>query len=337
MFLEQLTRTLQAEEEGDVPGGVRISGPAGGDSTALSQIGVTATAHGHALHELGYTVDQVVHDYGDLCQSITSLAVERDAPFSVDQFRTLNRCLDNAIADAVTEFSAQRDVSISREHLAGENERLGVLVHELRNSLQTATMAFIALESGTVPVGGSTGALVKRSLGALSRLLERTLGEVRAQAGATDVPHAFPLAAFIADAKSIAALGANARGCALAVPEVDAGIAIVGNRDHLLAALVNLLQNAFKFTRPDTEVTLLAYATAEFVSIDVKDHCGGLPSGFAEKMFKPFAQGNFDRSGLGLGLSIARRTIEAEGGSLTVRNMPGTGCIFTMSLPRYSL
>lgn len=337
MFLEQLTRTLQAEEEGDVPGGVRISGPAGGDSTALSQIGVTATAHGHALHELGYTVDQVVHDYGDLCQSITSLAVERDAPFSVDQFRTLNRCLDNAIADAVTEFSAQRDVSISREHLAGENERLGVLVHELRNSLQTATMAFIALESGTVPVGGSTGALVKRSLGALSRLLERTLGEVRAQAGATDVPHAFPLAAFIADAKSIAALGANARGCALAVPEVDAGIAIVGNRDHLLAALVNLLQNAFKFTRPDTEVTLLAYATAEFVSIDVKDHCGGLPSGFAEKMFKPFTQGTFDRSGLGLGLSIARRTIEAEGGSLTVRNMPGTGCIFTMSLPRYSL
>lgn len=337
MFLEQLTRTLQAEEEGDVPGGVRISGPAGGDSTALSQIGVTATAHGHALHELGYTVDQVVHDYGDLCQSITSLAVERDAPFSVDQFRTLNRCLDNAIADAVTEFSAQRDVSISREHLAGENERLGVLVHELRNSLQTATMAFIALESGTVPVGGSTGALVKRSLGALSRLLERTLGEVRAQAGATDVPHAFPLAAFIADAKSIAALGANARGCALAVQEVDAGIAIVGNRDHLLAALVNLLQNAFKFTRPDTEVTLLAYATAEFVSIDVKDHCGGLPSGFAEKMFKPFTQGTFDRSGLGLGLSIARRTIEAEGGSLTVRNMPGTGCIFTMSLPRYSL
>ena len=335
MFLEQLTRTLQAEEEGDVPGGVRISGPAGGDSTALSQIGVTATAHGHALHELGYTVDQVVHDYGDLCQSITSLAVERDAPFSVDQFRTLNRCLDNAIADAVTEFSAQRDVSISREHLAGENERLGVLVHELRNSLQTATMAFIALESGTVPVGGSTGALVKRSLGALSRLLERTLGEVRAQAGATDVPHAFPLAAFIADAKSIAALGANARGCALAVQEVDAGIAIVGNRDHLLAALVNLLQNAFKFTRPDTEVTLLAYATAEFVSIDVKDHCGGLPSGFAEKMFKPFTQGTFDRSGLGLGLSIARRTIEAEGGSLTVRNMPGTGCIFTMSLPRY--
>lgn len=337
IFLEQLTRTLQAEEVGDVAEGARISGPAGGDSTSLSQIGVSATAHGQQLMELGYTVDQVVHDYGDLCQAITGLAVERDAPFSVDQFRTLNRCLDNAIADAVTEFSAHRDASISRRQLAGENERLGVLVHELRNSLQTAVMAFAALETGTVPIGGSTGAVVKRSLSALSGLLDRALEDVRTQAGTTDLTHAFALADFIADAKSIASLGANARGCAFAVPDVDAGVAIAGNRDHLLAALVNLLQNAFKFTHPQTEVTLHAYANGDRVFIDVKDHCGGLPPGFSEKMFKPFTQGSFDRSGLGLGLSIARRSVEAEGGSLTVRDTPGTGCVFTMDLPRHSL
>ena len=336
IFLEQLTRTLRAEQTGDVPEGARISGPAGGDITALSQIGVSATAHGHELHELGYTVDQVVHDYGDLCQAITGLAVERDAPFSVDQFRTLNRCLDNAIADAVTEFSAQHDVSISRQQMAGENERLGVLVHELRNSLQTATMAFTALASGTVPVGGSTGALLKRSLVALASLLDRSLGEVRAQAGNSDPARAFPLAAFIADAKSIASLGANARGCGLAVPEVDARVAIAGNREHLLAALVNLLQNAFKFTHPHTEVTLHAYAAADRVFIDVADHCGGLPPGLVEKMFRPFSQGSFDRSGLGLGLSIARRTVESEGGTLTVRDVPGTGCVFTMSLARHA-
>lgn len=337
IFLEQLTRTLQAEEIGDVAEGARISGPAGGDSTSLSQIGVSATAHGQQLMELGYTVDQVVHDYGDLCQAITGLAVERDAPFSVDQFRTLNRCLDNAIADAVTEFSAHRDASISRKQLAGENERLGVLVHELRNFLQTAVMAFAALETGTVPIGGSTGAVVKRSLSALSSLLERALEDVRTQAGTTDLTHAFALADFIADAKSIASLGANARGCALAVHDVDARVAIAGNRDHLLAALVNLLQNAFKFTHPQTEVTLHAYANGDRVFIDVKDHCGGLPPGFSEKMFKPFTQGSFDRSGLGLGLSIARRSVEAEGGSLTVRDAPGSGCVFTMDLPRHSL
>jgi len=337
LFLEQLTKTLIAEEAGDLAEGERISGPAGGDGVALSLIGVTATAHGKELMALGYTVDQVVHDYGDLCQAITDLAVERDAPFSIDQFRTLNRCLDNAIADAVTEFSAQQQAAESTRRTTEENERLGILVHEFRNFLQTASLAFAALESGTVPVGGATGAIVKRSLMALSALLERSLGEVRTQVGTTEHTQAFSLAAFIADAQSVASLGATARGCALAVAEVDGSIAIAGNRDHLLAALVNLLQNACKFTHAHTEVTLHAYASGDRVSIDVKDHCGGLPAGFTETMFQPFTQGSFDRSGLGLGLPIARRTVEANRGSLTVRDVPGTGCVFTMSLPRHSL
>ncbi len=337
LFLQQLTRTLEAEEQGNVAEGVRISGPAGGDATALSEIGVSAAAHGKELLGLGYTFDQVVHDYGDLCQAITDLAVERDAPFSVDEFRTLNRCLDNAIADAVSEFAAQRDVTVARQQSNDENSRLGALVHELRNFLQTATMAFTALESGKVPIGGSTGALVKRSLLALSGLLESSLDDVRAKAGASGHAQAFSLAAFIADAKGIASLDATARGCALTVPEVDLTIGIAGNRDHLLAALNNLLQNAFKFTHPPSEVTLHAYCTGDRVLIDVKDNCGGLPAGFAEDMFKPFTQGSFDRSGLGLGLSIARRTVESNGGSLTVLDVPGKGCVFEVNLPRHLL
>lgn len=337
LFLAQLTSTLKAEEAGNFAEGERISGPAGGDATWLSQIGMSATAHGAQLMELGYTVDQVVHDYGDLCQSITDLAVERDAPFSVDQFRTLNRCLDNAIADAVTEFSAQREATVSRQHSADENERLGMLVHELRNFVQTATTAFRVLESGTVPIVGSTGAVLKRSLDAISGLLASAIQEVRQQSGASDPGRAFSLASFVADARSMASLQASARGCPFVVPEVDSSIGIIGNRDHLLAALVNLIQNAFKFTRPQTEVMLHAYAEGDQVSIDIKDHCGGLPSGFAVKMFSPFTQGSGDRSGLGLGLSIARRTVEADHGSLTVRDVPGAGCVFTIRLPRHPL
>ena len=134
MFLDQLTRTLQAEQTGGPAAGVAISGASGGDGATLSEMGISAAAHGTALLELGYTVDQVVHDYGDLCQAITDLAVERDAPFSVDEFRTLNRCLDNASADAVTEFNFQRDVSIAAQQSADLNERLGFLMHELRSS-----------------------------------------------------------------------------------------------------------------------------------------------------------------------------------------------------------
>jgi hypothetical protein len=48
--------------------------------------------------------------YGDVCQSITDLAVETRAPISSDDFRTLNRCLDDAIAGAVTEFAREQDI-----------------------------------------------------------------------------------------------------------------------------------------------------------------------------------------------------------------------------------
>jgi signal transduction histidine kinase len=338
LFLEQLTRTLEAEVQGDVDKSLRISGASGGgDVTALSEIGVSAAAHGKRLLELGFTVDQVVHDYGDLCQAITDLAVERDAPFSVDEFRTLNRCLDNAIADAVTEFSVQRDATVARRQSAEEHERLGVLVHELRNHLHTAALAFRALESGTLPIGGSTGGVLKRSLASLSTLLSHALTEVRLTVGTPVQTGVFSLATLVADACDAASLYAHASGCALAVPEVDPLIGVTGNRELLLAALVNLLQNAFKFTHTHTEVTLSAYADGDRVLVDVKDNCGGLPAGSVGMMFKPFTQAGNNRNGLGLGLSIAKRSVEASGGALRVQDVPGIGCIFTMDLPRQNL
>jgi signal transduction histidine kinase len=337
LFLSQLTRTLQAEDEGEHAESNLISGPAGGDVTRLSEIGVTATAHGKQLLHLGYSVDQVVHDYGDLCQAITDLAVERDAPFSVDQFRTLNRCLDNAIADAVTEFVVQRDATVAIEHSADVTHKLGFLAHELRNSLQTATMAFTALESGRLSIAGSTGALLKRSLVGLSALVTRSLVEVRAAAGEPQRHELFALSSFVAEARDAASLDASSRGCDFAVMPVDDLVAIKGDRDRLLSALTNLLQNAFKFTHSHTEVMLKAYAAGDRVFIEVRDQCGGLPAGAIDTMFKPFTQRSTDKSGLGLGLSIAKRNVEADGGTLTVRDHPGAGCIFTISLPRHEL
>ena len=213
LFLEQLRRTLLAEEVGQAGESLRISGASGGDSQALSEMGVTAAAHGKELLELGYSVDQVVHDYGDLCQAITELADERDAPFSIGEFRTLNRCLDNAIADAATEFSIQRDAALARQQFAEVNERLGFLVHELRNSVNTATLAVSALQIGNLPISGATGSVLKRSLGVLTTLIEGALHEVRVKADATARSEPFSLATFIADAENEAALEAGERGC----------------------------------------------------------------------------------------------------------------------------
>ena len=337
MFIDQLTRTLKAEQRNEDATSLQISGPAGGDASNLSEMGLTAAAHGKALLHLGYSVDQVVHDYGDLCQAITDLAFERDAPFSIDEYRTLNRCLDNVMADAVSEFSAQRDAALMVQQSLQENEQFGFLMHELRNALGTASLAVRAMEMGNLTLAGATGAVLKRSLASMARLISNALAEVAVKSAVPGQTQPISLAAFIADAKSDADLDATTRGCRFTVAHVDPSLGIEVNRDLMLAALMNLLHNAFKFTHRHTEVTLEAYAVGERILIDVKDHCGGLPPGNAEKMFTPFSQRSGDRTGMGLGLSIARKSVEADGGTLSVRDVPGAGCIFTIDLPRHSL
>jgi hypothetical protein len=136
------------------------------------EIKKTATKHGRDLLHQGFSVSQVVHGYGDVCQAITELAVELDAPISSDDFRMLNRCLDDAIAAAVTEFGSERDQSIEEE-TADDTQRLGVLAHQCRTSIHTARGALDAIKSGRVGIAGSTGTVLDRSLVNADDLIER--------------------------------------------------------------------------------------------------------------------------------------------------------------------
>ena len=340
-FLEQLIRTLRVEEkiarrkgEGGAAQAEAISGPAEPMADSSSEIGQTAAKHGDELLRRGFTVDQVVHDYGDLCQSVTELALERDAPFTTDEFRTLNRCLDNGIADAVTEYSRQRDQSRSDEGVRASNERLGAFAHELRNSLNTATLAIGAIKSGRVAFGGATGGVFDRSMMALRALVDRSLAEVRLTAGVPVVRERMALGELLEEVQVAAAMEANARGLQLTVAPVDDELMVEADRQILASALSNLLHNALKFTKPNGQVWLRAQATAERILIEVEDECGGLPTDRVEELFHPFEQRNADRSGLGLGLAISRRAVEANDGRLLARSVEGKGCVFTVDLPK---
>lgn len=337
IFLDQLIKTLIVEQTTSPLQSRRVSGPSGGGKPVLSEIGESATLHGKELQAHGFTMEEVVHDYGDLCQAISDLAVETNAPIGVDEFRTLNRCLDNAIANAVTEFGYQHDFTLADKQTAALNERLGYFAHELRNQLCTATLALSIIKQGNVGLSGATGGVLDRALVGLSNLIDRSLAEVRMTAGMPVQHRLCSLAEFIAEIKLSASLEAQVKECVLTVSDVDPLLAVDVDRDLLLSAVGNLLQNAFKFTHPHSEVTLNAYALADRILIDVQDHCGGLPPGSVENMFVPFVQGAEDRSGLGLGLSIARRSVEANGGALSVRDLPGFGCVFTIDLPRHSV
>jgi len=337
LFIDQLIKTLRVEQTSEPLRSRKVSGPEGGGTPTLSEIGSTAAQHGRELQQHGFTVDQVVHDYGDLCQAVTDLAFEYGAPIEADEFRTLNRCLDNAIADAVTEYAYRREVILAEKGVQALNERLGSLAHELRNLIHTASLALTAIKAGKVGLTGATGAVLDRSLIGLRTLIDHSLADVRVTAGMPARHRLISVADFIGEVKISASLEAQARECRFTVPVVDSMLALDADRELLISAVGNLLQNAFKFTRPHSEVTLSAYAAADRILIEVEDSCGGLPAGDFTQMFEPFRQGSSDKSGLGLGLSICRRSVEANNGLLRVRNLPGTGCIFTIDLPRHAL
>jgi signal transduction histidine kinase len=302
--------------------------------SSTAAIGESAALHGRDLQLQGFTVSQVVHDYGDVCQSITDLALQLDAPISVEDFRTLNRCLDDAIASAVTEFG-RGHAALGSTESARENERLGFFAHETGNLVGTALAAFEVLRTGNVGVGGSTGAVLQRSLSALHDLVHRSLDDMRLRHDLHNRSQ-FSAAEFIAELALSAAVEADARGISLNVEAGDSTACVDADRPVLAAVVVNLLQNAFKFTLPGTTVTLRGSATSDRVLIEVEDECGGLPEGTTDDLFRPFVQRSPDRTGVGLGLPMCRWGAEVNNGHVSVRSLPHRGCVFTLSLPRLS-
>ena len=311
LFLDQLAETLR-----DAP------------SSRGDTIERGAAAHGAALLALGYTVAQVVYDYGDVCQAITELAEETGARITTEEFHTLNRCVDNAIAEAVTEYARLRERSMAD----GETERSGVLAHELRNRVSAAQLAFLAIKSGRAPIGGSVAAVVTRNLHGMTALINRALVEVRLDSGHTK-PQRLHLHQLMEEAEVDGAMEAGIHGVLLSVLPTNRAIDVDADPQILAGAVANLLQNAFKFTPAGGHVSLRASVVAGHVEIDVEDQCGGLPAGKAEQLFEAFLQRGANRSGLGLGLFISRKGIESSGGRIRVRDLPGRGCVFTIDLP----
>jgi hypothetical protein len=181
LFLQQLADALRTEQSTPTRSIVHPE-PTPFDS----EIGRAAAMHGAEMLSLGFTVDQVVHEYGDVCQSVTDLAVEKKIQISTDEFRTLNRCLDNAIADAVTSFGLARQIRIN-DQAEDLHTRLGAFADEYARLVDIAMQAFSAIKTGNVGLTGATGSLLVHTLMELRYLAERTLPEIRLASATTTI------------------------------------------------------------------------------------------------------------------------------------------------------
>ena len=316
VFLEQLAHTLRVE-----------SGPRPYMSEPIADLSATATRHGAELLAAGCNVSQVVHTYGDVCQAVTELAAEQDAPITTGEFHTLNLCLDTGIAEAVTEHAR-----LTAQHRSDDEvERFGHAAHELRDLLSSAMLAFQALKSGA-GMDSTAGAVMDRSLASLESVIDSMLTEVRLGTAAPR-RETLNVASLLAEVGDVSTLHADARRIRFAVLPVDPALTVVGDPELLRSALMNLVHNGFKNTPAGGAVTISARADNRRLILEVQDQCGGLAERHHE-MFKVFGKRRGqDQSGLGLGLSMVRQAVLAHGGDVHVRNLPGEGCVFAIDVP----
>ncbi len=322
MLLAQIEDILHGQEDAPCEVPDALAGP---EKVALS---LSAAHHGRQLLGLGFTLSQVVHGYGALCQVITGLLDEQGVAVSAREYQIFNLCLDNAIAQAVTAYEAEDETNSNRR----EVEHLGSLAHELRNALCTAMTVADLIATGKVATNGPTAGRLGRAHMRMRDLIDRSLAEVRLRADLVE-PHreAVNMAELFDEVATTARIHAERREIELELT-VEPALCCVTDRQLLVSAVGNLVQNAIKYTHPGGRVRMRACAGADGVHIEVADECGGLPEEKLAHLFDPYFQLSAARSGIGLGLPIVLRAVNVMGGRIHVRNFEGKGCIFNIEL-----
>jgi signal transduction histidine kinase len=287
-------------------------------------IASAAARHARALLEKGWPVPQVVHDYAAVRQAITELAGAKGAAIGLDELGALSRCLDGAIAQSVAEYARLKEEATSHR----EVERLGQVGHDLRNQLQTALLSFRALRTGKAAVDGSAGDALGRSLVQLRDLVDTRLAEGRLAATSR-----VSLSAFVHEVAVAAHADAEHREIRLTTEPGDPSLAVDVDPQLLASALMNLLQNALKYTRAHGHVTLRARSENGRAFVEVEDECGGMVTSEGDPRRALGERRGNDRSTPGHGLSSSRRAVQANGGEVHAYNLPGKGCIFGIELP----
>jgi hypothetical protein len=314
LFLDQFIEALRASRSADET------------SEAIAK---SAAIHGGKLLRMGFTVAQVVYDYGDICQAVTEVAIETGAPITTTEFHTLNRYLDEAIAGAVTEYTNLRERTIvDRETL-----HIGELAQQMRSLLSATTLSFDLLRRGSVGIGGSTGAALGRGLAGLRSLVDGSFARIRLESG---VQHAdrVSVSKLLEDIAADASIDANIRGVQLDVASSEPGLEVWADRQLLEAAISKLTQNAVKYNRPTGHASLKSSMAADRVVIEIRDECGGLSPDAAEILFRSFTRTSKGTEP-GVGLAVASKCVQAIGGIVRARAAPGIGCVFTVDLPRW--
>jgi signal transduction histidine kinase len=299
------------------------------DAVPVPRPSGNAEEHGAQRLRLHFDVGEVVREYGLLHECILEIAGDAGLVVPLHEQQVIARWLNSGIADALAQYVRRRDQELDRQ----ASEHLGFIAHELRNPLSASRVALHRLRNRELAGGGRAVDLLDRSLRRASDMIDNALSHASLKLGVEPQLEPLALGDLLRDVEMDASIDAQSRGIDLVMAARGQGLIIADPR-LLRSAVFNLVHNALKFSPAGSAVSLTAHGDPARVTLEVADGCGGLPPGKVDELFAPLVQRGEDRTGFGLGLAIARQAIEAHGGTIQVRDVPGTGCVFRIELPQ---
>jgi two-component system phosphate regulon sensor histidine kinase PhoR len=211
--------------------------------------------------------------------------------------------------------------------------------HELRTPLASIKAVLETLEAGAISDPAAARDFLSRAeteVDRLTNMLTDLLELSRIESGAGGEPEPVDIGGAATDAverlRSQAIRGEIALTC-----EVEAGLPLVaGDSERIERALINLIENAIKFTPPGGHIDVHASRREDWVAIEVSDDGAGIDDRDLPRIFERFYKADRARvrgGGTGLGLAIARHIVEGHGGRIRVESEPGVGSTFAFTLP----
>lgn len=234
------------------------------------------------------------------------------------------------VAALGTELEKMREALESRDRQL--KMMLGGVAHEVKNPLGGIELFSGLLDEELSAPAPNVGEAkehvqkVRRELAYLGRIVDDFLSFAREQKVAK-APFALP--AFVTAAVEHLRGEAALRGVTLETELAD--VKVDGDESLLTSALVNLVKNAVQVSKSGQRVRVSAAAVGATVRLEVRDEGPGIPADVVPRIFEPFF--TTKEKGTGLGLPLARKLVEAHGGTLTVRSRPGE-TVFVLDLPR---
>ncbi len=296
--------------------------------SALPEQSEAAPEHGRQRWRTGFDLDAVIREYGLLGDTILEIVNDNGSAITAREARILLTSLHSGAAGAVSAYVQRRNEEVRQQGA----RHLSFVAHELRGPLSTAWTALSIIRRTLEQAPPRAVELLDRSLIRLRELIDHVLVAGRLEAGAALQYARINLERLLRAVELDATPPAEDRGLTMTV-DCPAGLEVDGDERLLHSAIGNLVRNAVKFSDRGGRVTVRARPAGDEVVIEVEDSCGGLPPDVGADLFEPFVQRATDRTGLGLGLAIVRQAIDAHHGSVQLRDRPGEGCAFTITLP----